>query len=94
MEKETKETAAEEIRDLLKKDHQAKQLSALITLLLFALVIGWCIYANNEVEADKKWCREAPAKDFVDQFEKRCAQYRYDPEIKERIERILSGQEK
>jgi hypothetical protein len=82
------------LRDIAERKQKDQQVAGIVTLLLFALVIGWCAYANNAVETDKKWCREASAKEFVDQFETRCARYRSDPGIQARIERIMAGQEK
>lgn len=82
------------LRELAERKEKDRQLAGVITLVLFALVIGWCTYASHAVEEDKRWCREASVKEFVDQFEAKCARYRDDPAIKARIERIMSGEEK
>lgn len=81
------------LREIAEKRQKEKQAAGLVSLLLFALLIGWCAYAGNNVEAEKKWCREASAKEFVEQFEARCSQYRSDPAIKYKIERIMAGKD-
>jgi hypothetical protein len=88
------ETTAEAIRDIYRQEQRGRFVSAITTLLIFAGIFGYCTHIGNEVEKDKQWCREAPATDFVDQFETRCAQYRFDPAIRKRMDRILAGEEK
>lgn len=74
---------------------QAGELAAGVFALLFiGLIVGWFIWTTNATEAEKKWCREANAKDFVEQYQSRCAQHSSDPAIRARIDRILSGEEK
>jgi len=82
------------LREIAEKKQKDQQVAGIVTLLLFALVIGWCTYANSQVEAEKKWCRDASPKEFVAQFETKCAQYRSDPAIKFKIDQILASEKK
>ena len=93
-----KNEVAEAIREIYQKEKKSQAQAAWITLLIVVALFGYCTYSfeqtGKRIEKEKQWCREASATQFVDQFETRCAQYRYEPEIKARIERILAGVEK
>lgn len=81
------------LREIAERKQKDQAIGGMVTLLLFALIIGWCAYANNSIEDEKKWCRDASPKEFVAEFETKCAQYRSDPAIKFKIDQILAGKQ-
>ncbi len=86
------------IRTMLVEERKRKRITVRVSAVTLLIIIGgiivFCTRASNQVEAEKKWCRDAGAEEFVKHFEARCYQYRSDPEIKARIDRILTGKER
>jgi hypothetical protein len=91
---QTTEQAMLEAAKIIKQRHQAEAAAGFVVLALIVVFAFYWTRASNEVEADKQWCRQAPAREFVDQFESKCQRYSYDPAIRKRIDDIIAGREK